>query len=169
MGFFGSLGRIIAGKPVFTPEDEVAKQGMSPMQQAAQPIAPPDLQQEPTSKEIPELHCGRIECQINSGRCDLYVDILNHSHQQVFVNDVQLMGTHRQLQRMLAPGQAHQELLYSGPILMQHPDGYVTLRYRVQETNDYFRSQYKIRANQESDGHFRITELLPGAPIKDLV
>ncbi len=167
MGFFGALGKVLAGKPVYTPQDEAAKQNSAQVEQPVQPGAAP-VAPDSQSKEIPQLHCGRIESQSTAGRCNLYVDVMNQSHEMILLDNVQLLGMQRGLERQLRPGESHQVLLYSGPTLMNEPSGYAIFRYRIQADHDYFRAQFHMHFVHESDGSYRITELRTAGHIKDL-
>lgn len=169
MGFLSGIGRILAGKPVFTPQEEAANQHEAITQHE---VVADSEQNRPTEhagpKQIPQLHCGRIECHMNNGRCDLYVDVHNKSQQIVFIDDVNIFGVHRELQRQLKPGEAHQELLYSGQLLMHQPNDYALFRYRNQADGDYFQSKFQTRSEKEADGTYRITELRPAGLVKDI-
>lgn len=169
MGFLSGLGKVLAGKPVFTPEEESSKQNeVNPKNAVNSNVDQNQPIEHAGPKQIPQIYCGRVECLIKSGRCDLYIDVHNQSPQLVLIDDVNIFGVHRELQRQLRPGESHQELLYSGPLLTNEPRGYAVFRYRKQEDGDYFQSRFQIRFRRDQDGTYRITELLPAGPVRDI-
>lgn len=110
----------------------------------------------------------RIESQWNGPGLNLYVDTVNESPVQIFVDWVNLMGTKRQLDVQLRPGQTRQLLLYSGPRFQNRPEGYVEVQYRTVQDGDYFMNYHEIRSEQEGERGWRVTEILQRGPVKDL-
>jgi hypothetical protein len=167
MGFFGVVGRIIAGKPAFTPgtnakaspESPHATQSPSPLSSFAASTA---------RKEIPELHLGRVENLMQGGRYELYVDVVNSSREPVFLDNVALLGTNKELDSQLKPGEARQHLLYRGQPFTNPLHGAAQLRYRKQADGDYFMTSFEIRSRRESDGYFKVSEFRQLGPVKDI-
>lgn len=166
MGFFGAMGKILAGKPVYTPEDIAQQQGA-----ASQSLAPPTSSVMPPQstgpKVIPQLHCGRVESRVEGNRLDIYLDLENASNDEVFVDRLAVLGQHRQVDRELRPGERHQILVYSGGPLTAAPQGYLEVQYRKQVDGDYFKSFYQIRFERHAHG-FEVTEFHPAGPVKDI-
>jgi hypothetical protein len=159
MGFFGALGKIIAGKPVFETTSQNPQPPVNTSMPGAAPVGP---------KRIPQLQLGRVESRLQSGRYELYVDIVNSSQEQVFLDNMTLFGTRKELDTQLRPGETRQHLVYIGHPLTNQPGGYAELRYRKQVDGDYFMTYFQVRFERESDGFFKPTEFRQTGPVKDI-
>lgn len=163
MGFFRSLGKMLTGKPVYSPQDQNTPQQGQPG--IDHPVTQPG---QPAAKVIPVVRMGRIENQVDGPRLAIYTDIRNDSAVPIFLDHVILCGTLQQLDTQLRAGEVRQLLVYSGPLLQNQPSGYVEVHYRTAETADYFVDYHEIHSHQEEDRGFIITELLLRGPVKDL-
>ncbi len=170
MGFFKAFGRVLAGKPVYTPED-IDRAQVAGQPDTTQPGVSDAVQPGVTlsgAKEIPQLGCGRIEHEVHGSKHDIYIDIENRSSQALFVDNIDVLGQHYELDSHLRPGERRQFWVYSGPPLMSAPSGYAQIQYRIESNNDYFMARFQIRARQAPDRTFRITEFRPAGPVVDL-
>lgn len=171
MGFFGALGKILAGKPVYTPEDASGAGAVPPMQpDPANPdayAAPPEVGATP-AKTIPVVRLGRVECRASGQRVDIYVDMRNESAEPIFLDRILLLGTKRELDSQLRAGEGRQFVVYSGPLLTNPPSGYAEVQYRKQVDGDYFANYHQIRSQQEGDHGYVITEFRMQGPVKDI-
>lgn len=164
MGFFGALGKIMAGKPVYTPED-VAKQAgtdapaSQPQTVASSPAGP---------KSIPVVRLGRVECRVSGSRLDIYADIHNESNEALFLDRIFVLGTKRELDSQLRPGEAKQYAVYSGPLLANAPSGYAEVQYRKQSDGDYFADYHQIRSRPTGAHGYEVTEFRMQGPVKDI-
>lgn len=160
MGFFGALGKIVAGKPVFEPEDNPAQNGQSAEDTSGTlPVRP---------SEDPVVRIKRVECRPSGSRLDVYADIHNEAGEPVFLDKILLMGTQRELDSQLNPGQSRQYLIYSGPLMTQPPKGFAEVHYRKQSDGDYFADYHEIRSRQMGEEGYEITELLMRGPVRDI-
>lgn len=160
MGFFGALGKIMSGKPVYENkpggnEDPAYSGPESGLPSAAGP------------KFIPVVRIGRVENRISGNRLDIYADIHNQSNEALFLDRVFFIGIKRELDSQLRPGEARQFIVYSGPLLMRQPDGYAELQYRKQSDGDYFANYHQVRSRQEGS-NWQVSELLMQGPVKDI-
>lgn len=158
MGIFGAFGRALMGKPAYTPQ-QVEQEGAAQPNGTVQAAGP---------KTIPKLSIGRVENHASGQRLDVYADIHNESNEAVFLDRALLLGTTRQLDDQLRPGESKQFVIYSGPLLLNQPSGYVELRYRRQSDGDYFADYHVIRSRQEGSEGFIIAECLLAGPVKDI-
>lgn len=172
MGFFDALGKIIQGKPVFEPTDgqtqpgQAGQAGQNPQVGVpAQPQVAAPVPQGP--KTIPVVQIRRVECLDKGSRMELHVDIQNDSREDVMLDKILLLGTVRELDTTLRPGQARQFMVYSGERTQNEPRGYAEVRYRKMD-GDYFSAQHAIRGRKESDGFWDVVEFRLQLPIKDL-
>jgi hypothetical protein len=171
MGFLKSFGRILSGKPAYEPGDFTqADQPQQTQLPDGQPVAPGSPAPSPPSqgpKVVPVVRITRVECPVNGSRMDIYGDIRNESSVPVTLDKVLLQGDRRELDRRLNPGEAHQCLLYSGPLLQNIPNGYADVQFFTADS-DYFSARHQIRVQQQPDKTFRITEFLLTMPIHDM-
>jgi hypothetical protein len=159
MGLFGALGKIIAGKPIYSPEASSSTSGATP----SNPLG----QQADVPPSLPVVRIGRVENRRSSGRIDIYADLHNESNDAIFIDYALLMGVKRELNFQLRAGEARQLLLYSGQPLQVQPTGYAELAYRRQSDRDYFADYHQIRSRRTEQG-YEITELLLQGPVKDV-
>jgi len=170
MGFFGALGKVLSGKPVYSPQDQSVQQEGSQLMDDTQTAAQPGQQPgQVAGKVVPVIRFGRIENQWDGPRLDVWADAGNESEVPVFIDWVTMLGAKRQLDLQLRPGQERQVLVYSGPLLQNHPGGYAEVQYRTAEDRDYFMNYHEIRSEQEEGGlGWRITEMIQRGPVKDM-
>jgi len=167
MGIFGAIGKVLSGKPVFTPQDQNTQQPDFG-RQTGLGQAEPQLNQA-AGKVIPNVQFGRIENHWDGGRQDVYADAGNDSPVPIFLDWVNMCGAKRQLDFQLRPGESRQLLIYSGPRFANRPGGYVEVQYRTSQDGDYFMNYHEIRSEQEGgEVGFRVTEILQRGPVKDL-
>lgn len=160
MGIFGSIGKVLAGKPVYEPtkqNDQLPDDGQS---------LPPQSQQ--VSGALPVIRFGRIECQVSGQRLDVYADASNDSEVAMLLDWVTLCGVKRQVDMQLRPGEVRQLLIYSGQLMGNQPSGYATVQYRPAPDGDYLVDYHEIRSEQDGAMGYRITELLQRGPVKDI-
>lgn len=152
MGIFGAFGRALMGKPAYGPED----------------VQVPARQETPqaSGKVVPTVRLTRVECPIEGARMDVYVDMHNESAVDVFVDRMNLLGTVRQIDSQLRPGQSHQFHVYSGPLLQNTSYNSAEVQYRT-TTGDYFAARHDVRFHQEGDRVFRVSEFRLILPIID--
>lgn len=166
MGFFDALGKIIQGKPVFEPTDGAAQNGQNPQTAVpAQPQAGTPTPQGP--KTIPVVQIRRVECIDDGPRMELHVDIHNDSREDVMLDKILLLGTVRELDTTLRPGEARQFMVYKGNRTQNEPRGYAEVQYRKTD-GDYFSALHVLRGRKESDGYWDVIEFRLQLPIKDL-
>jgi hypothetical protein len=171
MGFFGVLGKIVAGKPVFTPEGEQQAQAPAPPAPASpnQQVAAWDsLTTAAIPKTIPQLRLGRLENRVQNGRYELYVDIVNMSAETVFLDSITLLGARAELDSQLRPGETRQYRVYNAKPITSQAAGYAELRFRKQADGDYFMMYFQMSSVRESDGYYKVTEFRQTGPVKDI-
>jgi len=171
MGFFGALGKIIAGKPVYPMDNgqQVQQTGSPAQPMQPQSQTPLSALSSPTfQKDIPQLRLERIENLMQSGQYELYIDIANESREPVFLDNVALLGTRKELDSQLRPGEKRQYLLYRGRPFTNPLHQEIQLRYRKQADGDYFLAYFELRSRRETDGFFKATECRQIGPVKDI-
>ncbi len=163
MGFFRALGNIVQGKPVFESADGAGQATQNPQAQT-QPQAGQASQ---GPKTIPVVQIRRVECVDKGPQMELQVDIRNDSREDVLLDKIRLLGTVRELDTTLRPGETRQFTVYKGNRTPDEPRGYAEVQYRKMD-GDYFSAIHQVRGRKESDGYWDVTEFRLQLPIKDL-
>lgn len=163
MGIFGSIGKVLAGKPVNSPQDQ-ANQNVQP--DGGQPMSQQPNQQ--TEKVIPMVRFRRIENQWHGSQLVLYADTVNESTVPVYLDYILFNNVKRQLDIQLNPGEVRQVVIYDNQVLQDRPGGYAEIQYRTTSTGDYFISYHEIRTDQQGESGLRVTELVQRGPVKDI-
>jgi hypothetical protein len=167
MGFWSGLTKIIQGQPVFeTPETE--KQVEHPLASIAGPSPAATPVDSTGHKIIPEVLFEHCESHLNGSEVDVTVWATNQSSVEIELDKIVMLGLTTQLDRFLAPGEAHQLRLYRGRIPTN--DSYHTayLYYKQVSSGDYFQADFTIEYNYDSRGFYEVEELHPIHPIKDI-
>lgn len=146
MGFFGTLSKLIQGKPVFEANQNPA---------APQPQMPTQAPQEPHStasgqKVYPQVSIERTTYHTHGGDMDLDLYIQNHSQTQVDLDRLEILGTSRDLGTFLRPGEEREFRVYSGPRPNNTNMSNVQLYIR-NELSDMFCVDFHIEFRQEAD------------------
>lgn len=158
MGFFKAMGRVLAGKPVYEPEDISTTE----QQKAAELTPAADVH-----NVVPVVRLTRVECPVQNGRMDLYVDVRNESSEILFVDKIHVLGTTRELDASLRPGEARQFHVFSGTPPQSAGYNMADVQYRT-EKGDYFAAGHAVRYQKGSDGQLRVVEFRLITPIKDI-
>lgn len=158
MGFFGALGKIIQGKPVFEPTQQVSgpQPVGAPTDVGNQPQ--PGMEQHTGPKEQPEVEFENIVCRMNGSRMECEAHIKNNSHGQVDLDRMQFIGTNRDLGTFLRPGEARQFTLYSGNRPNNTSYDKVELNVKDQ-TGDYWQLWYHIDFKAVGDGTYTVDHI----------
>ncbi len=170
MGFFDDLNKIAQGKPVFEPTDANLQAGQDGQVTQSREASPQPQTATPAPqgpKTIPVVQVRRVECRDNGPQMELQVDIQNDSREDVMLDKILLLGTVRELDTTLRPGQSRQFTVYKGNRTPDEPRGYAEVRYRKMD-GDYFSAIHQLRGRKESDGYWDVVELRLQLPIKDL-
>lgn len=149
MGFFGALGRIIQGKPVF----EANQPPATPQPQMPTSAAPPaqnPLYTASGQKVYPQVEIERTTYHTHGGNMDLDLYIRNHSQSQIDLDRLEILGTSRDLGTFLRPGEEREFRVYSGPRPNNTNMPNVQLYIR-NEVGDMFCADFHIEFRQEAD------------------
>jgi hypothetical protein len=162
MGFFSAMGKVLQGKPIFEPEPDTSQSANGSGQQ--QPTGPENGQ-----KLVPVVRVTRTVCNNSAQRMELFLEFKNESPVLVMLDKIRLLGTTRELDTTLAPGQSKQLFVYNGPRLKSdHPGGPAEVQYRKETDGDYFTALHTARTKREADGTFSVHAFTIVFPIKDV-
>jgi hypothetical protein len=155
MGFFGALGNIMAGKPVFGPDNTTSSAERAPQQDGGS-----------TEKVVPVVRVTRVESPINGNRLDVNLEFRNESPVEVWLTRITLLGVSRGLSDDLKPGQSAEIPVYSGPIPPNDSHRDAEVEYRTMD-GEYFAARHEVHYQQQSDG-LHVYQLKLITPIKEL-
>ncbi|HSW81106.1 MAG TPA: hypothetical protein VLG40_01800 [Candidatus Saccharimonas sp.] len=146
MGFFGALGKILQGKPVFT-----AGQG-----NAAQPGAP--VVSSTSGKVFPQVSIEHVECRTNGGGMDIDAFIQNYSQGQVQLDKIELFGHTTQVPVFLRPGEDREQRIYDGPRPTATNQPNLELYYK-DASGDYFCADHYVEFTQQADRTYTVQRI----------
>ena len=157
MGFFETIKRLAQGKPPFeVPVDPKNGQPQSQAGTAAQPTNP--VRSGP--KVIPHVEIERTSSRINGPRMLVTCIIQNNSSGTIELDKIRILGTSRELDSYLRPGEERQYNLYDGN-RPGNTNYHVAELYFKDQSGDYFSADHTIEYEREHDGTYIITELKP--------
>jgi hypothetical protein len=169
MGFFGTLGKILQGKPVFEPTNTQNPHATAqnqpggafgvgqPQGQAPAPAGP---------KQMPRVDVERVVCQMNGTRMDCDAFIQNNSHDNVDLDRLNVLGTSYDVGRLLRPGEEHEFRIYSGN--RPNNTSYTRAELTVKDhTGDYFQLVYYVQFKAVGDGTY-IIERIQSQQVRDI-
>lgn len=174
MGFFDGLRRMIEGKPVFVDENKEAQaqdasESDDPWRQDEQPATEEShLVDERGRKIIPEIRLEHCKSHLNGSTIMVTAWVTNMGQVEVELYKVEMLDMKYELDRFLKPGQAHEVILYNGPIPQDESDHKAVLEYKIVENGDYFDAEFMIEYGLESNGVYIIKELHPNPVIRDV-
>jgi len=163
MGFFDALGKVLAGKPIYGPED--AAQGQ-PGTAPAQPMNAPQRTEAPHQHIVPVVRVDRVESRVNGNRTDVNLVVRNESPVAVWIDKIHVLGTMRDVNDDLQPGESYECTAYSGPIAMNDAHKHAEIVYFTDKERKYFEAMYDVRYQQQSNGWYPI-DLRLLLPIKE--
>lgn len=166
MGFWGALGKMAQGKPVFESESASLPQQDTPastQQQAAHPWV--DSRGQKIIPHITLMHCKSV---INGEKMEVTAWVTNSSELEIELDKIVLIDVRTELDRRLRPAEARQVVLYRGPIAKNDYAHKANLYYKIVLNGDYFCADYRVEYNREPNGKYTVEELHPERDIRDV-
>lgn len=161
MGFLNGLGKFMQGKSVFSDDGISASRQASGQQTAGSA--------DQNANQIPVITIDHIEHQPkdNGKRFWLSIHIKNNSSQTLELDKIRLLGTKKELDTYLKPGQIREFVVYDGPALLNrnHHDAYIAYK---DETGDYFETRCNVEFRQESNKTYSVVRFHSVGPVKDI-
>jgi len=148
MGFFGALGKILQGKPVFTPD-----QG-----NGGQPGAPAAPQPAAGDKVYPQVSIEHVQCRTTGGGMDIDAFIQNYSSGQVQLDKIELFGHTAQVTTFLRPGEDREFRIYDGPRPTATNQPNLELYYK-NASGDYFCADHYMEFTQQADRTYTVERI----------
>ncbi|SRR6266550_856284 len=175
--FFEVFKRMVQGKPVFDASDEMKKQmdqSQAPGQQAGEqtsqprPQRPPSTIQKGNASTYPVVYVRHVTRHLNGPNMQCYAAIRNNSTGNIELDKIRLLGTARELDSFLRPGEERQYEIYNGPRPTSSHYDEVELDYKDQTTGDYFSAIHDVEFDYQPDKTYALEELKLRLPIRDI-
>ena len=168
MGFMDGLRRMMQGKPVF--EDPNAPQTERPVlardqfdSQVATPTSPPptNVITPQQTKVIPTFDLRHCQTHIDGKIITATIWVTNTSTVEIEIDKCVILDTKTEVDRRLAPGQAHEVTLYKGQIPTTDHAHKANIFYKSIHENEYFRADFMVEYDRQPDGTFTVEDLHP--------
>lgn len=159
MGFLDGLGRMMQGKPVFEPSS-----GHNQTSQNNQPSSPASPG---SSKVIPIVRVERVELHTDGSHMRVIAAIQNDSGGMVMLDKIRLLGTQKELDHQLRPGESREFTVYDGPRPNNHNYDDAELYFRDMN-GDYFLAKHVVLFRQEADNTYSVYDIRFTGPVKDI-
>jgi hypothetical protein len=159
MGFLDGLGRIMQGKPVFEFQNQASNKSQNSNQLSEASQNGP--------KTIPVVRVERVELHTDGSHMRVIAAIQNDSAGMVMLDKIRLLGTHKELDRELRPGESREFTVFDG----QRPNNrnYDDAELYFRDTNgDYFLAKHVVIFRQESDNTYSVYDIRFTGPVKDV-
>lgn len=160
MGFLQGLGRLLAGKPVFTTEDSTGSledkgtDGKTPVDERGYKI-------------MPEVRILRTKPILKESELEVWMMIQNVSDATIFLDKINFLGYVFELDRQLTAGSSHDFRIYKGQAFASKPSTDTDIDYRLESSGDYFRAHFDVEFYMQ-DGHFLPKEFHPEGHVRDI-
>lgn len=170
---FETFKRIVAGQPVFRPEEgdgnyKPAEYTEPARPQSAAPLFGHAEYHRTDGKIAPIVVITDTNCHIHDERMDLSVVVHNRHTEPVFVDCITIMGRTWKLSRQLQPEEEHEFMFYKGG--PRPTDSHFTkaeLKFR-NANGDYFSSMHYVMYDELHDGRLVVEQLRFLPPIHDI-
>jgi hypothetical protein len=165
MGFFGALGKIFKGEPVF----EVPRNPQHPGQQSNEPHQPKTQSERAPQgpKVIPQVMIERWQCEPHGQGLHGELRIRNYSQKHITLQRIELMGLRDELGNTIDPGE-HYEFLFNLPSRMRDMNLHECKLYFRGEAGDYFMALHQIDYEKLPDGTYTVRRFRLLPPIRDI-
>lgn len=140
MGFLQGLGRILAGKPVFTAEDNNA---LPPVDNTSSQLDDKTVGAQ-GRKIIPEIDITRVRPTLSGSNLDVWATIQNTAEVPIFIDKIRFLGQKYELDRYMNPGDSHQCRIYKGSAFTNSPPSDASVDYRLEANGDYFQARFNV-------------------------
>jgi len=150
MGFFGRIGKGMAGKPVYEADNQnVASQPSEALETA-----------------VPVMRITKLDCHIDGQKMDIYAFIHNESAEDVCVAKAILLERNREVNDWVSPGDTKQFHIYSDNAPQDANNHEIDLQYKTR-ADAWFEARHEIIYRQDG-GQFMPADSRLLLPIKNL-
>lgn len=170
-GFFESMKRVMQGKPVFEPGDELAHQAMQHPEPTEAPHASNEHHtriQKGSDHTFPVVYIKRTVTRMNGGNMQVHAYIVNSWPEPIELTKVHILGKEHHLEAPLRPREEREFIIYDGP----RPRNKITeadIEYKTHHEHDYFKAIHDVTfMYHQDDQTYSIDEMRLRMPIRDI-
>jgi hypothetical protein len=166
MGFLDGIRRMMQGKPVFEDptKTDISSDEIDQFDTTVQtPVAGPPIKAETSSrpKVIPTFDLRHCKTYIDGDTITVTIWVTNTSTVDIEIDKCVILNTRTEIDRRLSPGQAHEVTLYKGSMPKTNQAHKANIFYKAIRENEYYRVDFTVEYNRESDGSYTVEELHP--------
>lgn len=174
--FFEGLKRILTGKPVFQPGEDIDGVELNddphlPDGQTAPSVTPPPAEavvNKSGQKIIPLATIVKVENRVSGDYLDISLTVQNNSQIDLEIEEIEILGTSHQTNRVLRPGEMYEFVsVYNGARLTHRNYTDCEVRYQT-DGDDSFSAVHNVEFKQEADGTYTISRIRFIPPVKDI-
>lgn len=164
MGFFGGLGRLLQGRPVFEVPEQKSDNAVATQSQGDVPgVRLPNGQ-----KDIPSVEIEEIDVHNDAHHMRIIASIKNHSARHLELDKIHILGTKREIDAYLKSGEEGEFTIYEGVRPQNTYQKEAWLDYK-DETGDYFRAKHLVEFDApEQDKTYTVRRIKFFGPIQDI-
>lgn len=170
MGFLTGLGRLLAGKPVFVPEEGPDRPTDDIQQQVSeQPQAQADDLRDSSGRKIaPQITVSHVKSRLSGSNMTVTAWVTNNSAYLVRIDECMILSRESRLYRNLSPGHGHEVQLYRGPVATSDHDHRARLTFKITENTDMFEMNYTVEFDRNPNGTFTVEQLHQNGGVRDI-
>lgn len=163
MGFMDGLRKMIQGRPVFEDPNKVDPTLENRDQFDTKVTTPPApvVTAPETVSVTPTFDLRHCETHMNGDIATVTIWATNTSQVDIEIDKCVMLDTKIEIDRRLSPGQAHEIILYKGPAPKTDHAHKANIFYKSVRENEYYRVDFTVEYNHESDGTYTIEDLHP--------
>ncbi len=148
---------MINGEPVFDARNEQSRQTDGMPHVDAQPQ---DITRSSNGQKIePEVRVTRVKTTRNGDKMVSYAWVQNNSPFAVEVTKFYVMGQGVNTNCLLSPNQGREVKIYDGGVAHNDKEVHAYLDCKIAQNGDYFRQEFFVEFDRQSDGNYLIEEL----------
>ncbi|MDB5165428.1 MAG: hypothetical protein JWM00_318 [Candidatus Saccharibacteria bacterium] len=161
MGFWRSIGKIIAGKPMdegVSVSDKLYASGSEGVKSDEESPSKVTFIDSNGNKIVPEVSFKHFKSHIDGSQVKTWAWAVNDSPFELELVKTELLGHHQDIHRRLRPQESHEVMVYAGPTITNDHDHHAHLYYKIYENSDNFLAEYAVEFNRESNGTFTLEQ-----------
>ena len=164
--FLEFMKKMVEGKPVFETNDPKTENQLPAVPETQASIDP--LIRKHEDHTFPVVEIKRVTTHLDGNNIQIYCHIQNMWEQEVMLDKIRLLGTKRELDTYLRPGENREFLVYKGPKI-QHEYHEAELDYKTSREGDYFQAVYEVTFTYNpADKTYTVNEMKLDLPIRDI-
>lgn len=167
MGLWNFMSKMVQGKPIFEePKRESREPGWAP--EPSQSASESTFVDEGGKKIIPTVTIEHCKSHINGNHMDVTAWLTNASEFEIELDKMVMIDAKAGIGRRLRPGEGHEVMVYRGVLQTSDHAHKAELYYKIVENGDYFRADYMVEYNRESNGTYTVEEFHPEHIVHDV-